>query len=207
MHWTPPCAALCVHAAATAAQAQTHACLGVAQGRFDREIEFPPPQAQARLSILRAHTRRLPLAPSAADSLPALAERCVGCVGADLAAVAREAAMRAVFRCGTAAGAAADARVVVEAEDLEHACGVVGASALRGSEVQRAGTRWENVGGQAEAKLRLRQVGRRRAATALCRCSCCVQAVEWPLLHPHAFQRLGLRPPRGVLLFGPPGCR
>ena len=141
-------------------------------GRFDREIPVAAPAAPERRRILA----RLSAAPAAA--VAAVARDCVGYVAADLAALAREAALGAHAR-----GAAA-----VEEGDLRAAMARVGASALRALAASVPDTPWSAVGGAAEAKRRL------------------VAAVEWPLRHAEAFQRLRLRPPKGLLLYGPPGC-
>ena len=141
-------------------------------GRFDREIPVAAPAAPERRRILA----RLSAAPAAA--VAAVARDCVGYVAADLAALAREAALGAHAR-----GAAA-----VEEDDLRAAMARVGASALRALAASVPDTPWSAVGGAAEAKRRL------------------VAAVEWPLRHAEAFQRLRLRPPKGLLLYGPPGC-
>ncbi|KAG7271458.1 LOW QUALITY PROTEIN: hypothetical protein CRUP_016360 [Coryphaenoides rupestris] len=79
-------------------------------------------------------------------------------------------------------------RVSVTLQDLQWAMRQVKPSAMREVAIDVPKVRWSDVGGMEEVKLKLRQ------------------AVEWPLRHPEAFTRLGIRPPRGVLLYGPPGC-
>ncbi|KAG9103485.1 AAA+-type ATPase [Ceratobasidium sp. 370] len=151
-------------------------------GRFDREIEIGIPDANARLAILRVLLRGTPHVVSAQE-LENLASRTHGYVGADLGAVVRDAGTRAIKR-----SVAALATLPVTASDLEHALLSVRPSGLREVALDTPATRWADVGGQAEAQARLRE------------------SVEWPLKHPEAFARLGVKPPAGVLMYGPPGC-
>ncbi|KAG8738459.1 AAA+-type ATPase, partial [Ceratobasidium sp. 414] len=151
-------------------------------GRFDREIEIGIPDTSARLAILEVLLRGTPHAVSAQE-LEDLASRTHGYVGADLGAVVRDAGTRAIKR-----SVAALATLPVTASDLEHALLSVRPSGLREVALDTPATRWADVGGQAEAQARLRE------------------SVEWPLKHPEAFVRLGIKPPAGVLMYGPPGC-
>ncbi|EFJ47542.1 hypothetical protein VOLCADRAFT_41454, partial [Volvox carteri f. nagariensis] len=171
-------------------------------GRLDREVLVALPDAEQRREILGLHTRGLQLASDV--DLAAVAACCHGYSGADLAAAAREAAMAALAEVAaesygigaaatTAATAAAAAAVppqvlTVRQEHLATALRKVRPSIMRGAEVDIPPVSWDDVGGLDEVKRRLRQ------------------AVEWPLRHAAAFQRLGLTAPRGVLLHGPPGC-
>ncbi|WIA09999.1 hypothetical protein OEZ85_010211 [Tetradesmus obliquus] len=170
-------------------------------GRLDREVAISVPDAAARAQILRLHCSGLCLAPDV--DLPALAAACAGYSGADLAALAREAAMAGFSEAaaalmaggaanapGTAAGAAAAAAGdgLVTAAHFAAAMHRVGPSIVRGAAVEVAPVGWAQVGGYTKVKQRLQQ------------------AVEWPLQHADVFKRLGLSPPRGVLLHGPPGC-
>jgi SpoVK/Ycf46/Vps4 family AAA+-type ATPase len=149
-------------------------------GRFEVELEVEVPGPCARADILAAHTARLPLAPGV--DLAALAQRCHGYSGADLAALAREAAMVAIEE------EASGTMPLVSAAHFSTARSRVGASLVRGTSVEAPAVRWEDIGGLEGVKHRLRQ------------------AVEWPLTHSPSFARLGVRPPKGVLLHGPPGC-
>ncbi|PNH06397.1 Cell division control protein 48 B, partial [Tetrabaena socialis] len=172
-------------------------------GRLDREVLVALPDATQRLEILGLHTRGLQLAPGA--DLPAVAAACHGYSGADLAAVAREAAMAALaevaaetYGIGAAATAAPLGAVrqgaaatpppvlVVGGSHLAAALVRIRPSIVRGAEVDIPPVSWDDVGGLEEVKRRLKQ------------------AVEWPLQHAAAFERLGLAAPRGVLLHGPP---
>ncbi|GBF97186.1 hypothetical protein Rsub_10047 [Raphidocelis subcapitata] len=192
-------------------------------GRLDREVAVPVPGPEQRAAILSLHTSGLRLAPDV--DLAALAGSCHGYSGADLAALAREAAMAAFSRAAAAAfpsaplaggaaaaGAAAAAAGaaaatpggggggggggagfeesdgLVAAADFLAAMSRVGPSIVRGQAVELPPLAWDEVGGYPQIKRRLQQ------------------AVEWPLRHAPAFSRLGLAPPRGVLLHGPPGC-
>lgn len=166
-------------------------------GRFDRELRLEPPTISQRLEILRFYTRSTPLAPGL--DLELLARDAIGYVGADLAALVREAAMHAIERHkreeeeaaalqvaagADAAGARLPSQPQIGASDFEAAALLVPASSLRGNGApsQRSTTTFEQVGGLDDVKQRLRQ------------------AIEWPLLHADTFQRLGLRTPRGILL-------
>ena len=169
-------------------------------GRFDVEVEISLPSAKQRLAILRVHARALPLARDV--DLEQVARTAKGYSGADLAALCREAAMASIR---DAAGGFApspgspgspddgDEEVagdgsLVTARHFSTAAGRVGASVTRGAALEFSATSWDDVGGLDDVKKRLKQ------------------AVEWPLRHAAAFRRLGLAPPRGVLLHGPPGC-
>lgn len=157
-------------------------------GRFDREIAFDPPDAAARLQILKTHFGPTALADDV--DLAAVADAAHGFVGADLAAVAREAGMAAIRALRGADGRYPDdlSDLKVRAEDVRAAMRDVGPSIVRGVAIERPNVRWSDVGGADEAKLAL------------------AEAAIWPLRHGEAFQRLGVRPAKGVLLQGPPGC-
>jgi SpoVK/Ycf46/Vps4 family AAA+-type ATPase len=166
-------------------------------GRLDREVAVPVPAAAARAAILRLAAARMPLAGDV--DLRAVAARCHGYTGADLGALCREAATAAIAD-GLAAAAAAAAAAPstsgagpaplppVTAAHFSAALALVGPSVARGTARAFPPASWDDVGGLEDVKKRLRQ------------------AVEWPLAHAAAFARLGLSPPRGVLLHGPPGC-
>ena len=161
-------------------------------GRFDREIVVGVPDESGRREILGIHTRGMPLA-SGVD-LDALARRTYGFVGADLAALTREAALEAVRRImpkinleeETIPPEVLDA-LSVEASDFDDALKRVQPSAMREVMVQVPNVSWDDVGGLDAPRDRLRE------------------GVELPLKHPEAFKRLGIRPAKGFLLYGPPG--
>lgn len=162
-------------------------------GRFDREISIPIPDRNGRLEILEIHSRGMPLAEDV--DLAHLAEITHGFVGADLEALCREAAMICLRRIMpeinfTLANIPYDqlAALEVHMDDFLAALREVEPSAIREVFVDVPDVRWHDVGGLAKVKQRL------------------VEAVEWPLKYPHLFKEAGVRPPKGILLSGPPGC-
>jgi transitional endoplasmic reticulum ATPase len=162
-------------------------------GRFDREIPIPIPDRNGRKEVLEIHSRGMPLAEKV--DLSHLAEITHGFVGADLEALCREAAMICLRRImpDVDFGLARIpydqlAKLEVEMDDFLEALRDIEPSALREVFVEVPDVRWEDVGGLAEIRQRL------------------VEAVEWPLQHPDLFTRAGIRPPKGILLSGPPGC-
>jgi transitional endoplasmic reticulum ATPase len=164
-------------------------------GRFDREIEIRPPDKRARLEILQVHTRNMPLSEDV--DLAKLAEMTHGYTGADLAALAREAAMSALRRfikSQTVDLSKAEEIPVeilrslkVTMSDFLEAMKFVRPTLMREVFVEVPEVRWSDIGGLEEVKQELRE------------------AVEWPLRYPEVFEKMGVRPPRGVLLYGPPG--
>jgi len=161
-------------------------------GRLDREIVVGVPDEPGRREILGIHTRGMPLAPNV--NLDDLARRTYGFVGADLAALTREAALEAVRRImpkinlseQTIPPEILDA-LSVELHDFDNALKRVQPSAMREVMVEAPQLRWDDIGGLDQASDRLRE------------------GVELPLKHPEAFRRLGIRPAKGFLLYGPPG--
>ncbi|CEP10802.1 hypothetical protein [Parasitella parasitica] len=152
-------------------------------GRFDREVEIGIPTSEARLSILQTIMKKIPhkLEPS---QLEALASKSHGYVGADLAAVCREAGLKCIKRCA----AVQNVDLRVNMQDMTEAMSEIRPSAMREILLEVPKVYWTDVGGQADVKQRLKE------------------SVEWPLQHPEVFTRLGIRPPKGILLYGPPGC-
>jgi transitional endoplasmic reticulum ATPase len=154
-------------------------------GLLEHEIEIPLPRRQQRRAILDIHTRRMPLAPDV--SLDKVAARTPGFVVADLLALCREASLRAAQRFSDESSTRS-ATPAVSADDFEAALQAVRPSALEGGAVDVAHIRLDEVGDMEETKKQLEE------------------AVIWPLRYPDTFQRLGVEPPSGVLLYGPPGC-
>ena len=161
-------------------------------GRFDREIVIGVPDEKGRREILGIHTRGMPLAEGV--DLDELARTTHGFVGADIAALAREAAMDAVRRIMPELDL--EARTIpahvlgnlsVTRDDFLSALKRVQPSTMREVMVQVPNIGWADVGGLDEAQLKLRE------------------GVELPLRNPEAFHRLGIRPAKGFLLYGPPG--
>ncbi|MCS7105708.1 MAG: CDC48 family AAA ATPase [Candidatus Aenigmarchaeota archaeon] len=163
-------------------------------GRFDREIEIPVPDRNGRLEIFKIHTRNMPLDKDV--DLNWLADITYGYVGADIMALCKEAAMSALRRVlpeikwkeeGELPKEVIE-KLVVKKEDFENALKVVEPSAMREVLVEIPKVKWEDIGGLEEVKQQLREM------------------VEWPLKNPEAFERMGITPPKGILLYGPPGC-
>ena len=161
-------------------------------GRFDREIVVGVPDEPGRREILGIHTRGMPLASDV--NLDELARRTYGFVGADLAALCREAALEAVRRIMPRINLADPVipteildQLSVELNDFDNALKRVQPSAMREVMVEAPQIRWDDIGGLDQARDRLKE------------------GVELPLKHPDAFRRLGIRPAKGFLLYGPPG--
>lgn len=158
-------------------------------GRFDKEIEIGVPDALSRLEILKVLLAKMPHTVSV-DALTQIADKTHGYVGADLSSLVREAgtlAIQAHLNTSTFILAGPPALALSE-KDLLAALPLVRPSAMREVFLETPSTRWSDIGGQEDIKQKLRE------------------CVEWPLLHKETFDRLGVRPPRGVLLYGPPGC-
>ncbi|RSN74119.1 CDC48 family AAA ATPase [Candidatus Methanodesulfokora washburnensis] len=161
-------------------------------GRFDREIEFPVPDRDARREILEIHTRGVPLDDDV--DLDKLADITHGFVGADLAALVREAAMRAVRRImpkikweEETIPAEILNELKVTMNDFNEALKEIQPSALREVIVQVPNVKWSDIGGLKDVKEEL------------------IMAIEWPLKYPEIFQASGTKQPKGILLYGPPG--
>jgi transitional endoplasmic reticulum ATPase len=162
-------------------------------GRFDREIAIPIPDRNGRLDILEIHSRGMPLKPEV--DMKRLAEITHGFVGADLEALCREAAMiclRDILADLDFSLAKIPyerlAKLEVGMDHFLAALREVEPSAIREVFVEVPNVRWSDVGGLARLKERL------------------VEAVEWPLRYAPLFAQAGVRPPKGILLSGPPGC-
>ncbi|KAI9316676.1 P-loop containing nucleoside triphosphate hydrolase protein [Dichotomocladium elegans] len=152
-------------------------------GRFDREISMEAPDVITREMLFRTQLKNMPLDDTVTVDL--LASSTNGYVAADIGAVCREAAMHAVQRFSRQGSMAS---LKIGLDDFKTALGVVRPSMQRGFQVQVEKTGWHDVGGLDDVKKQLKQ------------------AVEWPLVYKDSFIRLGLKPPRGILLYGPPGC-
>lgn len=161
-------------------------------GRFDREIEIGVPDQQGRLEILQIHTRGMPLAEDV--DLTKLASSSHGFVGADLEALAKEAAIRALRRIlpqidleKKSIPAETLNKIIVKMSDFQDALTEVEPSALREVLVEVPNVHWSEVGGLASVKKELQE------------------SVEWPLKYRDVFDYAKTKPPRGILLYGPPG--
>ena len=160
-------------------------------GRFDREIEIGVPDSDERKEVLEIHTRNMPLSDDV--DLDKIANGTHGFVGADLESLCKEAAMRVVRRIlpeiqnDEEIPKEVMEKIVVTGNDFRNAQKEIQPSALREVLVQIPDIKWDDVGGLEDVKQELKE------------------AVEWPLKHPETFQRLGIRPPKGTLLYGIPG--
>ena len=162
-------------------------------GRFDREVEISVPDKASRLNILKIHTRNMPLDNKV--KLEDLAARTHGFVGADLSALAKEAAMSVLRKVipnlkleeSEEIPREVVDKMIIREEDFGEALKVVRPSAMREVFVETPNVGWNNIGGLDKTKQRLRE------------------SVEWPIKNSDSFKRLGIRPPRGILLYGPPG--
>ncbi len=164
-------------------------------GRFDREIEIGIPDRNGRLEILQIHTRGMPLAEemSEGQGMQEIADITHGFVGADLASLCKEAAMHALRRLLPEIDMEEEIppevieRLSVGREDFYEALKNIEPSAMREVYVDVPQVKWTDIGGLSQAKQEL------------------IEAVEWPLKYPEAFETLNTKPPQGILLFGPPG--
>ncbi|HIH42529.1 TPA: CDC48 family AAA ATPase [Candidatus Woesearchaeota archaeon] len=162
-------------------------------GRFDREVEVGVPSKEGRLNILKIHSRNMPLAKNV--DLNEIAQITYGFVGADLSALVKEAAMIVLRKVLPELKLKEDEpisrevleKLSVSQKHFKEALKIVRPSALREVFVEIPNVRWTDVGGLDEVKQELKET------------------VEWPLKNPDAFKRMGVRPPRGVLLYGAPG--
>ncbi len=161
-------------------------------GRFDREIEIGVPSRQGRLEIIQIHTRNMPMSKDV--DLKKLAELTHGYVGADVSALAKEAAMSSLRRVLPKINLKDEKippevleKLQVKKDDFQNALRIVEPSAMREVLVEIPRVDWGDVGGLENVKERL------------------VEMVEWPLKHPESFRRMGIKPPKGLLLYGLPG--
>jgi transitional endoplasmic reticulum ATPase len=170
-------------------------------GRFDREIEIGVPDRKGRYEVLQIHTRGMPLVPykegekGEGVNLDRLAEMTHGYTGADLSALGRETAMKALRRYLPQINLEEERippavleKMEVQMSDFENAYKEITPTAMREVYIEVPTVHWDDVGGLENVKQHL------------------IEAVEWPLKSPEIFTKLGIRPPKGILLYGPPGC-
>ena len=162
-------------------------------GRFDREIEISVPDKKGRHEVLQIHTRGMPLAPDV--DLNKLSAMTHGYTGADLSALGRETAMKALRRYLPQINLEEERippavleKMEVTMDDFLGAFKEVTPTAMREVYIEVSTVHWEDAGGLDDVKQHLKE------------------AVEWPLKTPEMFTRLGIRPPKGILMYGPPGC-
>nr|XP_032652983.1 ATPase family protein 2 homolog isoform X4 [Chelonoidis abingdonii] len=160
-------------------------------GRFDKEIEIGVPNAQDRFDILKKLLNKVPHLLTTTE-LVQLADSAHGYVGADLAALCKEAGLCALRRALGEQANLLDSEVagsvMITLNDFLQGMNDVRPSAMREVAIDVPKVVWSDIGGLETVKLKLKQ------------------AVEWPLKHPESFIRMGIQPPKGVLLYGPPGC-
>ena len=160
-------------------------------GRFDREIEIGVPNREGRKEIMQIHTRNMPLTDNV--DLDEISDKTHGYVGADLQAVAKEAAMARLRRVLPEIDLDEEIpsdvmeKLVVDDEDMKDGIRKVQPSAMREVMVEVPQVTWDEVGGLEDTKEKLREM------------------VEWPQKHPERFQRMGIDVPKGILLYGLPG--
>ncbi len=161
-------------------------------GRFDREIEINIPDRNGRLEILEIHTRGMPLADDV--SLDELADKTHGYAGADLSALAKEAAMAALRRILPDVNLEAEEipvdvlnKIQVNRDDFKSALKDMQPSTMREVLIEKPNVKWDDIGALENAKQELKE------------------AVEWPLKYSKVFEHMNARPPKGILLYGPPG--
>ena len=162
-------------------------------GRFDREIEIGIPDKKGRLEIFQVHSRGVPLSDDV--KIEEFANSTHGFVGADISLLVKEAAMHALRKVIPQIKLDEDIpnevldQLKVTKEDFDEARKHVEPSAMREVLVEVPDVTWKQVGGLEDVKQELKE------------------AVEWPLKFPDVFDRLQTKPPKGILLFGPPGYR
>ena len=161
-------------------------------GRFDREIEIGVPNRDGRLEVLQIHTRGMPLDKDV--NLQKLADISHGFVGADLQALAKEAAMRALRRVLPDMNLSSESipvdtlrKIIVRMQDFTDVIKETEPSAMREVFVEVPDIKWEDIGGLSTIKQELQE------------------AVEWPLKYLGVFTYADATPPKGILLYGPPG--
>ena len=162
-------------------------------GRFDREIEIGVPDKAGRNEVLQIHTRNMPL--SEDTDLKRLSDVTHGYTGADMASLCREAAMKALRRYIPEFNLEEERippeileKMVVQMDDFLSAYREITPTAMREVYVEVPQVHWDEVGGLKDVKQEL------------------MESVEWPLKKPEVFKKMGIKPPRGILLYGPPGC-
>ena len=162
-------------------------------GRFDREIGINVPDKKGRLSILKIHTRGMPLSKDV--NLVEIAAVTHGFVGADLEALTKEAAMNVLRKHLPELKIDEDEQIpqeilekmIIKRDDFLESLKIVRPSAMREVLVETPNITWEEIGGLDKLKQELKEV------------------VEWPIKYPKSFERMGIRPIKGILLYGSPG--
>jgi len=162
-------------------------------GRFDREVQVGVPNLEARLEILQIHTRGMPLASDV--DLEKMAQEQYGYTGADLRALCREAALKALRRYVPDIDVESEhlppdliEKIQVTFKDFKEASKEIVPTAMREFFTEAPKVFWKEVGGLRDVKQTL------------------VENIVWAIKDPSRFQKAGISPARGVMLYGPPGC-
>eukprot|EP01107_Rhizomastix_libera_P001300 TRINITY_DN12129_c0_g1_i1.p1 TRINITY_DN12129_c0_g1~~TRINITY_DN12129_c0_g1_i1.p1 ORF type:complete len:820 (-),score=223.87 TRINITY_DN12129_c0_g1_i1:44-2503(-) len=158
-------------------------------GRFDREIEMGPPTKTSRESILRNLLTKVSHNLND-EQIMSIASRAHGFVGADLRALCNEAAMKVVQKNYSLLQSlqGPSPSLVVSIDEMESAFASLRPSAMREVAIEIPKVSWKDIGGNEDSKQKL------------------IEVVHWPLKHYDAFERMGISPPCGILLYGPSGC-
>ena len=161
-------------------------------GRFDRELEIGVPDKNGRAEIINIHTRGMPISDD--FDIDWILDNSHGFVGADISALVRESAMKALRRYLPEIDLEKEEispevleKMEVKMADFREAMKEIEPSALREIYLEIPEVSWEDVGGLNEVKERLKE------------------SIEWPLTRPEMFDHFGINPPRGIVLFGAPG--
>ena len=161
-------------------------------GRFDRELEIGVPDKNGRAEIIGIHTRGMPISDD--FEVDWLLDNSYGFVGADISALVRESAMKALRRYLPEIDLDEEQippevleKMEVRMSDFRQAIKEIEPSALREIYLEIPEVSWDQVGGLEEVKERLKE------------------SIEWPLTRPEMFEHFGINPPRGIVLFGAPG--
>lgn len=163
-------------------------------GRFDREIEIGIPDRNGRKEVLQIHTRGMPLTEDV--NLDYLADITHGYTGADLEALCKEAAMKALKRLMPDIQKAEDMKlstdilnkIKITGDDFHEGMSRVEPSAMREVSVEIPSISWDDIGGLEKVKEQLKE------------------SIEWPIKYSSIFKETGIAPPKGLLIYGPPGC-
>lgn len=157
-------------------------------GRLDIEIEIPVPNPYDREEIISKHLAGISNTLKS-DDVKWLANQTHGFVGADLSNLISKAAMHSINQQKKSTTISRECTgPILSLNDIHHVFPLVRPSAMREVLIECPNVLWNDIGGQSKLKLQLKQ------------------SIEWPLTHPETFIRLGIKPPRGILMFGPPGC-
>jgi transitional endoplasmic reticulum ATPase len=162
-------------------------------GRFDREIEIAVPDKKGRYEVMQIHTRGMPLAEDV--DLKKLSDMTHGYTGADMSALSRETAMKALRRYLPQINLEEERippavleKMEIKMDDFTSAYKEVTPTAMREVYIEVTTVHWDDAGGLEDVKQHLKE------------------SVEWPIKTPEMFTKLGIKPPKGILLYGPPGC-